>query len=251
MVVSEVFRLDQGHVVTFAEALELSPEAQARIYHTQATYKPGPHSGDHLIAAILGLKPAAIVRYDYHPESPASSVVADAIKKDFGNLGRIQAELLTHGIKVRPDFHIIHMNLPGYSRTNIIVGGRAAAEELWKVYQCQYYLDFLTSADHGNVAPEIIGRVNQMLHGRCDVFCKRGYGGMNCKPIHKRIGELLGYTDQQVDSFLKDMKGYNHMPDVEYPFELPPALASAPKKKGFEPNESRNHFIQSKSASFI
>jgi len=73
---------------------------------------------------------------------------------------------------------------------------------------------------------------------------------MNCQPIHKRIGELLGYTDQQVDDFLKSMGGYKHMPDVEYPFELPPALA-APRKKGFEPHESRNHFIRPKAPLFI
>lgn len=66
---------------------------------------------------------------------------------------------------------------------------------------------------------------------------------MNCKPIHKRIGELLGYTDEQVDSFINDPNaipgGYGHMPDVEYPFELPPSLSDVPRKKGFSPHESR------------
>lgn len=73
---------------------------------------------------------------------------------------------------------------------------------------------------------------------------------VSCRMV-KIIGELLGYTDQQVDDFLKSMERYKHMPDVEYPFELPPALAAAPKKKGFEPHESRNHFIRPKASSFI
>lgn len=252
LIVSEIFKLDQGsHVLTLSEALELSPEAQARIDTTKASYKPGPHENDHLVAAVLGLKPTAIVSYAHHPESPAASIVSDAIKRDTGNVGRVQAELLSHGIKVRPDFHMIHMDLPGYTKMNIIVGGKAAVEELWQIYKCQYYLDFISSDDHKNVSPEILDRVNKMLHGRCDVFCSRGYGGMNCQPIHKRIGELLGYTDEQVDTFLKSMGGYKHMPDVEYPFELPPSLASVPKRKGFEPHESRNNFIRSKTASFI
>ena len=248
LVVSEVFRLDLGHVLTLAEALELSPEAQARIDKTKSSYQPGPHASDHLVAAVLGYKPAAIVLYAHHPESPAAAIVTDAIKK--GDSDRIQAELLAHGIKVRPDFHIIHMNLPGYSTANIMVGGKAAVEELWKVYQCQFYLDQLSSGDHAAVTPEMMAKANNVMRGRCEVLCKRGYGGMNCQPIHKRIGELLGYTDQQVDDFLKSMGGYKHMPDVEYPFELPPALA-APRKKGFEPHESRNHFIRPKAPLFI
>jgi len=92
LVVSEVFRLDLGHVLTLAEALELSPEAQARIDKTKSSYQPGPHASDHLVAAVLGYKPAAIVLYAHHPESPAAAIVTDAIKK--GDSDRIQAELL-------------------------------------------------------------------------------------------------------------------------------------------------------------
>lgn len=245
LIIAEVFNLDFGKVLTLAEALDLSPEAQERINVTKASYAPGPHTGDHLVAAVLGLKPAALLRYEHHPENPAASIVSDAIKK--GDSGRVQAELLSHGIKVRPDFNIIYMNLPGYSKSQIIVGGKAATEELWKVYQCQYNLDFLSSGDHSEVTPEIMGRVNKMMHGRCEVFCKRGEAGMNCIPIHKRIGELLGYTDEQVDGFLNDMKkvgGYNHMPDVEYPVELPTSLAASPRKKGFKPYESTNYLIR-------
>jgi len=258
LVVSEVFKLDQGHVVSLAEALELSPEVKDRISYVKGNYLPSSHQQqphDHLIAAILGFKPAAIIRYDHHPENPASALVVDAIKKDFGgNNGRIQAELLSHGLKVRPDFHILHMNLPKYSIANIFVGGRAAVEELWQIYKCQYFLDYASSDDHKNLTPEIMNRINSMANSRCEVFCKRGEGGINCAPIHKRIGELLGYPEHQVDDFIKGLmsqKGYNHMPDLEYPFELPPSLAAVPRKKGFEPHESRQHFVRSKAPSFI
>lgn len=143
------------------------------------------------------------------------------------------------------------MNLPGYSTTNIIVGGRAATEELWKVYQCQYFLDQLGTKNHTSVSPEIMAKVDKSMRGQCQSLCNQGYAGLNCQPIHKRIGELLGYTDQQVDDFLKSMGGYNHMPDVDYPFELPPSLANTPRGKGFESNESKNHFVRSKATSFI
>ena len=240
LTIHEVFRLDQGRVLTLAEALDPQAIAQQRISSVRASYQPGPQ-GDHIAAAVSGLKPAAIIRYDHHPESPAATVVSDSLKKTPTDLGQVQAELLKAGIKVRPDFHIIHMNLPGYSTTNIIVGGREESEELWKLLKCQYYLDFISSDNHSHVTPEIMRQVNDMLHGKCDVFCQRGYGGMDCQPIHRRIGQLLGYTDQQVDDFISTMGGYNHIPDVKYPFELPASLASVPRKKGFVPHESSQY----------
>lgn len=102
LIVSEVFELDLGHVLTLSEALSLSPEAQERIDATKSSYQPGPYSKDHLVAAILGFKPASIVVYSHHPESPAAAIVSDEIKN--GHSDRIQAELLSHGFKVRPDF---------------------------------------------------------------------------------------------------------------------------------------------------
>lgn len=262
LVVNEVFRLDHGRVLTLAEIIypqsseepfDAKTVAQQQIAAIPGKYKPGPgKDSDHIVAAVVGLKPTAIIRYDHHPDSPAAAVVSDEIKKKAptGNAGAIQAELLKHGIQVRPDFHIIHMNLPGYTQANIIIGGRKDAEELWSVLKCQYYLDMVSSDDHQTVTPELMVKVNSMMNGQCQVFCKPGEAGINCKPLHRRIGQLLGYTDEQVDTFLAGMTpdkgGYDYMPDVQYPFELPPSLAAVPKKKGFIPNESRY-----KSASFV
>ena len=64
---------------------------------------------------------------------------------------------------------------------------------------------------------------------------KTSYGGL----YEVYFDGQIGYTDEQVDKWLAQAPGYNHMPDVEYPFELPPALAAAPRKKGFAPHESR------------
>lgn len=241
LIVNEVFNLNSGQVLNLVEALQLGSTAQRQIKKfNNMPYKPGPNNENHLVAAVLGYKPCAIVRYDHHPESPAAAVVSDELKaSDTKNSGQIQAELLAHGIKVRPDFHIVHMNLPGYSTRNIIVGGKEPSEELWKLYKCQYYLDFISSPDHANVTPDVISKVNNMLHGRCDVFCKRGYAGMDCQPIHKRIGQLLGYTEEQVNDFLKSMGGYNHIPDVKYPIDLPSSIEKLPRKKGFVPNETK------------
>lgn len=58
--------------------------------------------------------------------------------------------------------------------------------------------------------------------------------------MHKRIGQLLGYADEQINSFLNSLEGgFNHLPDYNYPMELPHSLASLPRRKGFEPHESR------------
>jgi len=265
LVVNEVFRLDQGRVLTLAEVITGLPTnepegpfdakaiAQQQIAAIPGKYKPGPGAEtDQIVAAVVGLKPTAIIRYNHHPDSPAAAVVADEIKKKAigGNAGALQSELLKHGIQVRPDFHIIHMNFPGYTQANIIIGGRKDTEELWSILKCQYYLDMVSSDDHAEVSPELMGKVNDIMQGRCQVFCQPGNAGINCKPLHRRIGQLLGYTDEQVDSFLATMTpdkgGYDHMPDIQYPFELPPSLAAIPKKKGFSPNESRY-----KTASFI
>lgn len=253
LVVNEVFRLDYGRVLTLAEAIDPRAVAQQQIADIPNKYKPGPGlESDHIVAAVVGLKPTAIITYHHHPESPAAAVVSDEIKKrantPTGELrwpeqGAIQAELLKHGIKVRPDFHIAHMNFPGYTQANIVIGGRKDVEELLSVLKCQYYLDMVSSDDHQNVNPELLAKLDAMMAGQCKVFCNPGNAGINCKPLHRRIGQLLGYTDQQVDSFLAGMTpekgGYDHIPDVQYPFELPPSLAAVPKKKGFVPNESR------------
>ena len=264
LTIREVFALDYGHVLTLAEAvgLQTPPKespifspfknsdgdpkviAQQRIAAVRSSYKKGLTGNNDvdIAAAVAGLKPASIIRYDHHPENPAAAFVIDKIKKNpSNNTGAIQAELLKAGIQIRSDFNIIHMNLPGYSTTNIIVGGRKETEELWKLLKCQYYLDFISSDDHSGVTPQTMKQVNDMLHGKCDVFCQRGYAGMDCQPIHKRIGQLLGYTDQEVDDFISSMGGYNHMPDVDYPFELPASLANVPRKKGFVPHESSQY----------
>jgi hypothetical protein len=128
------------------------------------------------------------------------------------------------------------MNFPGYSASNIIVGGRAAVEELWIVLQCQYYLDLLSSGDTDAFD---LQKVTTMLRGQC--HCPIPSDPQGCKPVHRRIGQLLGYSDKEVDDFVSNMAGYNHMPDVEYPFELPSSLANVPKKKGFSPNEWLKH----------
>ena len=119
------------------------------------------------------------------------------------------------------------MNFPGYSASNIIVGGRAAVEELWIVLQCQYYLDLLSSGDTDAFD---LQKVTTMLRGQC--HCPIPSDPQGCKPVHRRIGQLLGYSDKEVDDFVSNMAGYNHMPDVEYPFELPPSLANVPKNQG-------------------
>jgi hypothetical protein len=240
LAIYEVFKLDQGRVLTLSEVLDgMNPDTADKIAATRDSYKPGPYSSDPLIASIIGLKPVSIVRYAHHPENPAAEFVADKLKKDSGNFGRIQAELLSYGIKTRPDFHIIHMDLPGYTSGQLIVGGKKPAEELWDLYKCQYYLDYVSSDDHSNVTPEVMKSVNDMMNGHCEVFCKVGSAGMNCKPLHKRIGQLLGYTDEQVDDFIHNsmQHGYNHIPDVPYPFDLPDALKAIPRKKGFTPQE--------------
>ena len=138
------------------EPFDAHTVAQKQIAAIPGIYKPGPgKETDQIVAAVVGLKPTAIIRYNHHPDSPAAAVVADEIKKKAigGNAGALQAELLKHGIKVRPDFHIIHMNLPGYTQANIIIGGREGVEELWSILKCQYYLDMVSSDDHSSVTP--------------------------------------------------------------------------------------------------
>lgn len=237
LAIHEIFLLDKGRVLSLVEAVGISADAtaqaQAQLADVRATYKPDPFGADHLAAACAGLKPAAVVSYFHHPESPAAAVVSDELRKDSdATAGEIQAELLKHGFQVRPDFHIIHMNLPNYAKRSIIVGGRAAVEELWKLFQCQYFLDIVSSPDHSEINADAIAKATRQLRGQCNGFCTRGMAGMQCKPIHKRIGQLLGYTDEQVDDFVNNMTGgYDHLPDLQYPVEIPRSLAGIPRRK--------------------
>lgn len=237
LAIHEIFLLDEGRVLSLVEAVGISADAataaQSQLANVRANYKPDPFGADHLAAACAGLKPAAIVNYAHHPESPAAAVVSDELRKDaHANIGEIQAELLSHGFKVRPDFHIIHMNLPNYSKASIIVGGRAAVEELWKLMQCQYFLDIVSSPDNTEINANVIRDATKKMRGQCTAYCNRGFAGMQCKPLHRRIGELLGYTDDQVNTYLNDVGGYDHLPDLEYPIELPQSLAGVPRRKG-------------------
>jgi len=236
LIIHELFSLDKGQVLSLAEAVNISTDAatqaQDQLAAVRATYKPNPAGADHLAAVCAGLKPAAIVSYIHHPESPAAAVVSDELHKDLDvTAGEIQAELLKHGFKVRPDFHIIHMNLPNYSKMSIIVGGRAAVEELWKLFQCQYFLDVASSPDNPKIDDAAVNQAAKQLRGQCNRFCTHGNAGMTCKPIHKRIGQLLGYTKQQVDDFVNNITGYDHLPDLEYPIEMPRSLTGITRKK--------------------
>lgn len=251
LAINEIFCLDQGKVLSLSEALsfrgdedETDPQAvvRDRIASVQANYVPGPRGSDHLTAAVLGFKPCAIIQYKHHPESPAAAIVAEKLKTGTSNAGAIQAELLKHGFKVRSDFAIVPIHLDKYMTTMILVGGKAACDEMKTLYMCQFHLD-LISSPAAQADPDKMARVPDIVHGKCDNYCGTpGPGGEKCMPIHRRIGQLLGYTQEQVEEFLAGMKtsgGYDHMPDVKYPVDLPPSLASVPRRKGFTPNESR------------
>lgn len=247
LAIHEIFRLDYGKVLTLREIFNQEDDsdpaaaAQKRIASVKDKYVPGPYGSDHLTAAVLGYKPCAIVQYQHHESNPAAEVVKDILKIGGSNVGAIQGELLRHGFKVRPDFTVTPLFLPGYMTSMMLVGGKKACEEMKTLYMCQFHLDLISSPEIQS-DPDKMAKVPDLVHDKCDAFCDMsGTGGDKCMPLHKRIGQLLGYTDQQVEEFLADMKergGYDHMPDVKYPVDLPPSLAGVPRKKGFSPNES-------------
>lgn len=232
LAIHEIFQLDRARVLSLAEVVEPPPSAADQLARVRTSYRPDPAGSDHLAAVCAGLKPAAIVSYIHHPDSPAAAVVSDKLRKDHNlTAGEVQAELLKHGFKVRPDFHIIHMDLPNYSSSSIIVGGRAAVEELWQLLRCQFYLDLISSPDHPEINQDVIQQMNKKVLGQCRAYCNRGTAGLQCKPIHKRIGELLGYTDEQIHDFLQSMThGQDTLPDIDYPMGLPQSLAGVPRR---------------------
>lgn len=220
-VLGEMFNLNDGCVLTL-ESSNPEKTAKKRIAKVFKNYSPAPNGVDHLAAAVAGLKPCSLIQYSHHPENPAADFVIDSLKKNPTNLGAVQAKLLQYGFKIRPDFSIVHINLPNYMTSWIAVGGKKQCEELKSLYECQYYLDNISAVG------------NKDMQIKCKSYCTMGNAGMNCKPIHKRIGELLGYTEDQINHWLHQTNGYNHIPDLEYPFELPKSLNSVPRKIGYQ-----------------
>lgn len=148
------------------------------------------------------------------------------------NFGLVQKMLLAQGLRMVPDFTILPFKMQGRPQF-MIVGKEKNVRELADLIRMQTYID-LMSHPKAQLDPEARREALRALRGKG--VCKAGDAGINCFPIHRRIGELLGYTPEQVNELRQLMAGdsIDRLPDIDYRgLNMPTGLRDEPRQPGF------------------
>lgn len=211
-------------------------EVERQLSDVEKNYKPGPwpQNFTHLAAAVTGKKPVALIQYSGTSGHPALMAQRDPKRnpaKDHLNFGLVQKMMLQHGMKRRPDFTIQPINIPGFMDGWLAVGGEKEVREIYELLKLQRYMDIMSHPENASWM-QVKDAVRAMRKYRDAEVCKVGEAGSCCLPLHQRIGQLLGYTDQQVTDFLHSLgsDGRECIPDIPYPGSLPDVLRNAPRR---------------------
>lgn len=179
--------------------------------------EPFPKANDpeveniHLAAACVGKKPACVMMTNMltdHPDEVARIVTH---------------ELLSHGRRVRPDFTVMPMSIPGFMNNWSLIGGKDAVHELHDLLRMQYEMSVQMAPELASMSDdEKRQHVADIIRGskKCG---QGGESGWTCAPLHRRIGQLFGYDPSSIEQHVGGMP-LQHVPNLPMYTKVAPSM---------------------------